>query len=125
MKKTLFLFSILTVLMLFQGCFMGYRSSLIVSDYDERCWYGDHWVYRFYEGNHWTYRYWQNSRWENERSPSAVFETQKWVKKSHNDRDDGRKYDNENDSRDNNGENSREGRKDNGQGGRERNSNRK
>ena len=93
MKKILFLFAALAGLALFQGCATHYRASYVVTDYDERCWYGDHWVYRFHDGDRVIYRRWHNNSWIEERNEGAFWLRQKWVKKSRSERDDGRRYD--------------------------------
>jgi|GEM_PF-1423687 len=96
MKKILFLFSAVTVLLLLQGCFSGYhRSVVVIADYDERCWYEGHWVYRIYEGDRWIYRHWYNNRWENDSHQPVYWQSQKWERKAHNERDDGRRYEND------------------------------
>lgn len=105
MKKILFLFSALMGFMLIQGCIAGgHHATIVVADFDERCWFEDHWVYRIYEGDHWVYRRWYNERWEYERRDVIIWETQKWEKKSRGDRDDGRRYENENSSEEKQGE---------------------
>lgn len=94
------LFSAVAVLALFQGCFAGYqRSTVVVVDYDERCWYDGYWVYRFHEGERFVYRRWYSNRWEEVRREPVYWEKQKWERKSRNDRDDGRRYDNDREER--------------------------
>jgi len=95
MKKILFFLSALSVLVLFPGCMTGYRTVVVVSDYDERCWFEGHWVYRFYEGDRWLYRRWYNDRWEIETREIVFWQTQKWERTARNNRDDGRKYEHE------------------------------
>lgn len=98
MKKTLFAISALSFVFFFPGCAPGRYSTVIVAQYDERCWFEDHWVYRFREGDHWVFRRWFTNRWEDERRESSVWETIKWERKARSDRDDGRVYENENNS---------------------------
>jgi len=68
---------------------------VVVSDYDERFWLEDHWVYRFSYGDQFVYRRWYNDRWEDERRESSFWGKIKWERASHNDRDDGRRFENE------------------------------
>ncbi|MEI6846259.1 MAG: hypothetical protein WCK36_04345 [Candidatus Firestonebacteria bacterium] len=94
MKKLLFAFSMLTVLLLLQGCFpVYYRTTAVTVAYDERCWYDGQWVYRFHEGNRYFYRRWDNNSWRDLKHDSPHWQTLKWERKSRADRDDGRRYD--------------------------------
>ena len=95
MKKILFFFSALSVLILFPGCMTGYHSVVVVSDYDERCWLENHWVYRFYESDRWIYRRWYQDRWEEDRREDHFWLKVKWERAARDTRDDGRKYDND------------------------------
>ena len=96
MKRTLLFLALMMSLTLFLGCYAGHystRASVVLVDYDERFWFDDHWVYRFRVGDGWHYRSWYNNRWEDERRENSFWQNQKWERKSRNERDDGRIYD--------------------------------
>ena len=97
MRKFMICLSAISIFVLLQGCAATHHRSatIVVIDYDERCWLDGHWVYRFREGNHIYYRRWLNNRWEEERREAGYWEKQKWERKFRSDRDDGRRYEHE------------------------------
>ena len=80
MKKILFFFSALSILMLIAGCFTENRTASVAYDYDERTWVEDHWVYRFKEQDHWIYKRWYKEKWQEEKHEGRDWERRKWEK---------------------------------------------